>query len=106
MGVEFKLRRNDHKKVEDFAGRRPEGVTGFTIDANEIQHQVAAAEAARANGYDVLIEPLTERLVVGGFEPDGLPYCRPGQTPDPVTLRTSTGACQQLVKPPSSRRPS
>jgi hypothetical protein len=86
MGIEFKLRRNDHKKVEDFASRRPEGVTGFTIDANEIRHQAAAAEAARSNGYDVLVDPLTERLVVRGFEPDGLPYCPPGETLDLVVL--------------------
>lgn len=97
MGVEFKLRRNDHKKVEDFASRQPEAVTGFTIDANEIRHQAAAAEAARANGYDVLVEPLTERLVIGGFEPDGLPYCKPGETLDPVALRTSTVDRQALV---------
>lgn len=62
MGVEFKLSRNDHKKVEDFLARWPAGVTAITIDAHLTRYQAAAAEAARATGVAVLIEPLTERL--------------------------------------------
>jgi hypothetical protein len=86
------LRRNDHKKVVDFASRRPEGVTGFTIDANEIRHQAAAAEAARANGYDVLVEPLTEHLVIVGFEPADCPTASPARTLDPIAIPPRTRA--------------
>lgn len=71
------------------------GVTGFTIDANQVRHQTAAAEAT---GFDVLVEPLTERLVVEGFEADGLTYCEPGELLDPVALLTSTAGRQRLVQ--------
>ena len=39
MGIEFKLGRQDHKKVEDFLGRRPAGVDAITIDVNHVSYQ-------------------------------------------------------------------
>ena len=97
MGVEFKLGRQDHKKVEDFLSRRPAGVAGISIDASLIRYQAAATEAARTANVDVVIEPLTERLVWPGFEPDGLPYYE-GHPIDLVRLRGSRAARDDLVE--------
>lgn len=97
MGVEFKLARQDHKKVEDFLARRPAGVTGITIDAHRTRTQAAAAEAARAAGLEVLVEPLTERLTAIGFDPGDLPYYS-GQPIDLVRLRRDQSAREALTE--------
>jgi len=98
MGVEFKLGRQDHKKVEDFLGRRPTGVDAITIDVNHASYQASAADEAKAMGIDVLIDPLTERLADIGFEPDGLEYFTPGEPIDTDLLRTDWAACRQFVR--------
>lgn len=76
------------------------GVTGFTIDANQVRHQTAAAEAT---GFDVLVEPLTERLVVEGFEADGLPYCEPGELLDPSLFARARRVVSGSSRPCSTR---
>ncbi len=50
MGIEFKLGRQDHKKVEDFLGRRPAGVDAITVDVNHATYQTGAADEAKAMG--------------------------------------------------------
>lgn len=98
MGIEFKLGRQDHKKVEDFLGRRPAGVDAISIDVNHATCQVNAADEAKAMGIDVFVDPLTERLADTGFEPDGLGYFTPGEPIDIELLRTDRSARRQFVR--------
>lgn len=98
MGIEFKLGRQDHKKVEDFLGRRPAGVDAITIDVNHATYQASAADEAKAMGVDVLVDPLTERLADIGFEPDGLAYFTPGEPINIDLLSTDRAACRRLVR--------
>ena len=74
MGIEFRLGQFDHKVVEDFLTEDPQGVGAIWIDARHVRFQKGAIEAAKTVGVAVLIEPLTERLVVSGFEPSRLGY--------------------------------
>ena len=75
MGVEFRLGRQDHRKVEDFLSRQPAGVSAIVLDTKAARHQRGAAEAAHAAEVDVLFDPATERLTEPGFELEQLPYC-------------------------------
>lgn len=74
MGVEFRLGRDDHLKVEDFLEARPEGVHAVAIEAKNIDRQANVIDAAKAAGVEVLVEPLTERLAEEHFEPGALEY--------------------------------
>lgn len=74
MGVEFRLSRQDHNKVEDFLVRQPGGVSAIMLDTMAARHQQGAAEAAREAGVNVLFDPATERLADIGFELEGLTY--------------------------------
>jgi hypothetical protein len=98
VAIEFKLGRQDHKKVEDFLGRRPVGVDAITIDMNHASYQAGAAVGAKAMGIDVLVDPLTERLADIGFEPDGLEYFTPGEPINLNVLHADRAACRQLVR--------
>ncbi len=98
MGIEFKLGRQDHKKVEDFLGRRPPGVDAISIDVSHASYQAGAADEAKAQSVDVLVDPLTERLADIGFEPDGLEYFTPGEPMNIDLLRANRAARRQLVR--------
>lgn len=98
MGIEFKLGRQDHKKVEDFLGRRPGGVDAITVDVTNVSFQSAVADEARAIGLEVFVDPLTERLADIGFEPDGLEYFTPGEPIDLDELRTDRTARRTFVR--------
>lgn len=74
MGVEFRLGRQDAHKAEDFLARRPDGVSGITLDTAYARYQLDAAEAARDAGVDVLYDPATERMADRGFEPTGVAF--------------------------------
>jgi hypothetical protein len=74
VGVEFRLGRQDHKKVEDFLARKPEGVSAIVLDTKMAPHQSGAAEAARDADVAVVFDPGTERLCDVGFDLTGLPY--------------------------------
>ncbi len=63
MGIEFRLGGSDHKVAEDFVVHRPAGVNGIWLDAHNVGFQGGVVEAAKAAGLEVLVEPLTERLV-------------------------------------------
>ena len=78
MGIEFRLGRADHKVAEDFVVHRPAGVNGIWLDAHNLRFQGGVIEAAKTAGLEVLVEPLTERLVVKGFAPSALPYAMDG----------------------------
>jgi hypothetical protein len=78
MGIEFRLGGSDHKVVDDFLARRPEGVTGIWVEPHHVRIQRGVIEAARSMGLMVLVEPLTERLVAPGFTPKGLSYAARG----------------------------
>lgn len=69
MGVGFHLGYTDHHKVEDFIARGAAGVDSITLHAKSARHQVAAADAAREAGIDVLYDPRTERMA--DIDPDG-----------------------------------
>lgn len=96
MGVEFRLGRQDHKKVEDFLARKPEGVSAIVLDTKMAAHQSGAAEAARDAGVDVLFDPATERLGDIGFELPGLAY-DPGRPYDVDALAADANARARLV---------
>jgi hypothetical protein len=74
VGVQFRLGRPDHQKVEDFLSRRPAGVSGIVLDPKWSRYERPAAEVARSVGVDVYFDPATERLVAPGFELAGIPY--------------------------------
>lgn len=96
MGVEFRLGRQDHKKVEDFLAREPEGVSAIVLDTKMGPHQSGAAEAARDGGMEVLFDPATERLCDIGFELPGLPYY-PERPYDVDALAAQADARTRLV---------
>ncbi|GAA0305594.1 hypothetical protein [Kineococcus aurantiacus] len=91
-GVVYRLCHNDHKVVEDFLSRRPEGVAGILLDPKWAHEQAGAAEAARAAGVPVYFEPATERLVAPGFEVASSEYTHTVWDP------------QELVASPQRRR--
>lgn len=76
MGIEFRLGRQDHHKVEDFLGSRPGHIDGIWIEAGNIPRQATVIEQARANGIGVLIDPMTERLADVGYSPSSIPYAK------------------------------
>ena len=73
-GIEFRVGRTDHHKVEDFLSTGPDGVDAVRLDATNLRIHGEVAEAAERAGVKVLIEPLTERMVQPGFSPAGLDY--------------------------------
>lgn len=96
MGIEFRLGRQDHNKVEDFLSRRPPGVDGIWIEAGNLRRQATAIEQARASGVDVLVEPMTERLADEGFAPDTIPYAEDAPL-DLGRLRRSVAHRDRLI---------
>ncbi len=78
MGIEFRLGRQDHHKVEDFLSTRPKRLDAIWIEAGNVARQGTAMEQARATGIEVLIEPMTDRLADHGFTPGDLPYAQGG----------------------------
>lgn len=74
MGVEFRLGRQDHLKVEDFLARSPSGVSAIVLNTKAAGHQRAAAEVAAAAGVQVLYDPATERCTTPGYQLPGHPY--------------------------------
>lgn len=82
MALEFQLDHQDHKKVEDFLARTPEGVSAISLHPKVAANQQGAAEAARDAGLDVLYDPRTERLEHEGLTLNGLP----GYTGTPYDL--------------------
>lgn len=72
--IEFRLGRQDHRVVENFLADHPLGVGAISIEAPNLAFQQVAIDAARAAEVDVLVEPLTDRLVDPNFAPKGLTY--------------------------------
>jgi hypothetical protein len=87
-GIEFRVGRTDHHKVEEFLSAAIPGVHGIRIDASNLRIHAEAAEAARRAGLRVLVEPLTERMTQPGFNPSGLDYGIIGPTIDRRRLVT------------------
>lgn len=89
MGVQFRLGRQDNKRVEDFLARHPAGTSGIVLDPKWCRYQKTAAEAAVAAGVGVYFDPATERLTAPGFELpevsyfEGAPYDVDQLTADP-----------------------
>jgi hypothetical protein len=78
VGIEFRLGRQDHQKVEDFLSTRPRHVDSIWIEVGNVARQMTAIEQARATGVEVLIEPMTERLADPGFTPGHIGYAQDG----------------------------
>ena len=74
MCVEFRVGRTDHRVVEDFLSEQPSGVGAIVLEAANLSFQGVIAEAASAAHVEVLVDPLTERLVIEGYSPKGLDY--------------------------------
>jgi hypothetical protein len=74
VGVQFRLGRQDHQKVEDFMARQPSGVSGIVLDPKWSRFQRSAAEVTAAAGAQVYFDPATERLTAPGFELPEAPY--------------------------------
>lgn len=96
MGVQFRLGRQDHQKVEDFLARQPAGVSGIVLDPKYGRHQKAAAEVAAAAGAEVYFDPATERLIAPGFVLPDAPYF-PSTPYDVDQLAADADARAQLV---------
>lgn len=73
-GIEFRVGRTDHHKVEEFLATGPDGVSGVRLDAKNLSIHQDVAVAARGIAAAVHIEPLTERFLVPGFNPTGVAY--------------------------------
>lgn len=97
MGIEFRLGRQDHPKVEDFLGTRPKNVDGIWVEAGNVTRQLAAIEQARATGVEVLVEPMTERLADPGFTPGNISYAQGGPL-DLGRLSRSRASRSRLVE--------
>lgn len=76
MGIQFRLGAADHKAVEDFLARCPDGVESISLDTKAARHQHAAADAAVALGANVYWEPAVERLTSPGHAHDKHPLWR------------------------------
>ncbi len=96
MGVQFRLGRQDHQKVEDFLARQPAGVSGIVLDPKWCRYQKAAAEVAAAAGAQVCFDPATERLTAPGFALPEAPYFE-GTPYDVDHLAADADARAQLV---------
>jgi len=94
MGIEFKLGRQDHKKVEDFLGRRPAGVDAITIDVTHVSYRGGAADEAKAMGIDVLVDPMTERLA-----DIGVPVPARGLRRSPILISSGSSRTRVDVGP-------
>jgi hypothetical protein len=103
MGVEFRLSRNDHRVVETFLVRSPQGVAGIQVEARHRVRQQAAIEAALAAGIDVTIDPMTERLTAEGYNAAELDYHdhdRPLELPMDMTRRAAReNFVERVVEP-------
>lgn len=97
MGVEFRLGRGDHKKVEDFLIGDTAGVSAVVMDARWRNVQGGVVEAARDAGVDVFIDPMTDRLTVPGLSVATLPYAAAGPL-DVDVLATSGSDRSELVR--------
>jgi hypothetical protein len=97
MALEFQLDHQDHKKVEDFLARSPQGVHAISLHPKAAANQIAAAEAARDAGVEVLYDPRTERLEHEGFTLRGLPGYT-GARYNLESLAASLDQRQQLVE--------
>lgn len=86
MGIELRLGRSDHKVVEDYVAGRPAHVSAAIFDVRYLKLQSGAIEAARANGTEVVIETLTERLTEPEFAPGLLATYGDGTPLDPNLL--------------------
>jgi hypothetical protein len=96
MGIEFRLSRQDHNKVEDFLGTRPANVDAIWVEAGNVTRQATVIEQARVTGVAVLVEPMTERLADAGFSPKELPYAE--ETPiDIARLSRSEAQRDRLI---------
>lgn len=73
-GVEFRLNHSDHRAVEEFLSKEPEGVAAIVVEAKNLDTQRDAIQAAVAAGVAVYVEPLTERLEAPGYSVRGLNY--------------------------------
>jgi hypothetical protein len=73
-GVQFQLGHNDHRVVQDFLERGPDGVGAIMLPAKQARLGSEAAAAAAALGIGVLFDPMTERLVAPGYSVTGLGY--------------------------------
>jgi hypothetical protein len=78
MGIEFRLGRQDHKKVEDFLATEPPNVDAIWVEAGNVTLQAAVIEQAIAKGVRVLVDPMTERLTDEGYSPATIPYAKDG----------------------------
>lgn len=97
MGVQFRLGRADHQKVEDFLSRRPAGVSGIVLDPKWSRYERTAAEAAGSAGVEVYFDPATERLIAPGFELPETPYFA-GAPYNVNQLAADSGARARLVE--------
>jgi hypothetical protein len=73
-GIEFRIGRTDHHKVEEFLAGHPAGVGAVRIDIKNLRIHQEAAAAATAIGAAVYVEPMTERFFDPGFTVIGIPY--------------------------------
>lgn len=73
-GIEFRVGRTDHHKVEEFLATEPTGVSGVRLDAKNLTIHNDVAAAASGIGAAVHVEPMTERFLVPGFNPSGIAY--------------------------------
>lgn len=68
MSVEFRVGYDDHLVVADFLETRPSGTAGVVVDAHYLKRHANVVEAAVRLGIDIVVEPLTERMVAEGLD--------------------------------------
>jgi len=100
VGVEFRLGKVDHKKVEDFLVGDTAGVSAVVMDARWRRVQGGVVEAAREAGVDVFIDPMTDRLTLPGLSAATLPYAAAGTLDVDVLARSGpqrSGLVRQVI---------
>ncbi|SBS78140.1 conserved hypothetical protein [uncultured Mycobacterium sp.] len=104
MGVEFRVGRNDVKPIEDFLGRRSDGVTAVSLDTKAGTTHFHAAGAAREANVAVYWEPGTERLASVGYNHGQHPLWQ-GAPFTPAAIAASADDSNRLVAATVSAHP-
>lgn len=74
QGIEFRVGHRDHKVAEQFISTEPIGVSALSLDAPNLKFQGGACRSRPQGQVDVLVDPMTDRLVAPGYRTKDLNY--------------------------------
>ena len=71
MQIEFRVGKNDRLVMEDFLAERRPAISAIVIEEGNTKFQRDLAEGAKALGIDVVVDPLTDRMLEPNYRPKG-----------------------------------